>query len=96
MTKRRVSKYDDTTAVYEIRLQGAEPESLRRQFPTAEVLTTRTETVLFRRVEEPAELDAVIAQLLSFGLVLTEVHEMRMTSPAAKETRASSEEVDGR
>lgn len=64
---------DEPTAVYEIRLQGTLAESLRRQFPTAEVLTTRTETVLYRQVERPAELDALIARLLSLGLVLTEV-----------------------
>jgi hypothetical protein len=96
MTERPVSEYDEPTAVYEIRLQGAPPESLRRQFPTAAVLTTRTETVLFRRVEEPAELDALIAQLLSLGLVLTEVHEMQLASPAVVEAPAAGNGVDGR
>jgi hypothetical protein len=74
---------DEPTAVYEIRLQGALPEPLRRQFPAATVITTRTETVLFRRVEEPAELDDLIAELLSMGLVLTEVHELLLPPHAA-------------
>ena len=56
---------------------GATPGPLRREFPTATVSTTRTETVLFRRVEKPAELDELIDQLLSRGVVLTEVHEVR-------------------
>lgn len=69
---------NEPTAVYEIRLRAASPEPLRRQFPTATVITTRTETVLFRRVEEPAELDALIADVFSMGLVLTEVHELQL------------------
>jgi hypothetical protein len=66
----------EPTAVYEIRLQGTLAESLRRQFPSAAVVTTRTETVLYRQVEGPAELDALIAQLMSLGLVLTEVQHV--------------------
>ena len=76
MTDGPASQDDEPTAVYEIRLQGASAEPLRREFPTATVITTRTETVLFRRVEKPAELDELIANLLSMGLVLTEVHEL--------------------
>jgi hypothetical protein len=72
----RQSFPDESSATYEIRLRGASPEPLRKKFPRATVLTTRTETVLFRRVEKPAELDALIEQLLSMGLVLTEVHEL--------------------
>lgn len=73
---------DKPTAGYEIRLRGARAESLRRQFPTAAVLTTCTETVLFRRVEDPAELDELLAHLLSLGVVLTEVHEVPLRRPA--------------
>ena len=81
MTEREVSADMEPTALYEIRLQGATPEPLQREFPTATVSTTRTETVLFRRIEKPAELDELIDQLLSRGVVLTEVHEVR--SPLA-------------
>lgn len=86
MTEPRESTYDEPTAVYEIRLRGALPAGLRQQFPTAAVLATRTETVLFRRVERPGELDDLIAHLLSLGLVLNEVHEVqlpRQTKPVA-------------
>jgi hypothetical protein len=83
MRQRPVPVDDESTAVYEIRLQGASPEGLRQQFPSAIVLTTRTETVLFRRVEEPGELEPLIDQLLSMGLVLTEVHEMQLPPSAA-------------
>ena len=77
MTERKVQADPEPTALYEIRLRGATPGPLRREFPTATVSTTRTETVLFRRVEKPAELDELIDQLLSRGVVLTEVHEVR-------------------
>lgn len=78
MNEQEVTRDDEPTAIYEIRLQAASPEPLRRQFPTATVFTTRTETVLFRPVDEPAELDALIEHLLSMGLVLTQVHELRL------------------
>jgi hypothetical protein len=90
MTKRQVSSDDEPTAIYEIRFQGASPEPLRRQFPTATVFTTRTETVLFRRVDEPAELDALIEHLLSMGLVLTTVHELRLPHSSVVEPGAST------
>jgi hypothetical protein len=77
MTERKVSTDPEPKALYEIRLRGTTPGPLRREFPTATVSTTRTETVLFRRVEKPAELDELIDQLLSRGVVLTEVHEVR-------------------
>jgi hypothetical protein len=79
MTEQEVAADPEPKALYEIRLQGATPGPLRRAFPTATVSTTRTETVLFRRVEKPAELDELIDQLLSRGVVLTEVHEVRPT-----------------
>ena len=85
MTERKVSADPEPKALYEIRLQGTTPEPLRRAFPTATVSTTRTETVLFRRVEKPAELDELIDQLLSRGVVLTEVHEVRRPFASATE-----------
>ena len=75
----------EPTALYEIRLQGTPPGPLRREFPSATVSTTRTETVLFRRVEKPAELDELIDQLLSRGVVLTDVHEVRSPLAATRE-----------
>jgi len=85
MTERKVSADPEAKALYEIRLQGATPGPLRRAFPKATVSTTRTETVLFRRVEKPAELDELIDQLLSRGVVLTEVHEVRPPLASATE-----------
>lgn len=94
MTEHRATTYDEPTAVYEIRLRGTVPKSLRRQFPTAAILTTRCETVLFRKVEAPGELDALVADLLSLGLVLNEVHEVPLlpsVTAGAGELRAEVE-----
>jgi hypothetical protein len=71
--------------VYEVRLRGTSPEPLRRQFPSATVTTTRTETVLLREVEKPGELDVLIDRLLSMGLVLTEVHRLRSPADVSSE-----------
>jgi hypothetical protein len=78
--------------LYEIRIQGTNPEPLRRAFPAATVYTTPTETVLFRQVEEPAELDELIDQLLSRGVVLTEVHQVNQPSTVTQEPLGSPSE----
>ena len=93
MTQPDVSRNPEPTARYEIRLQGVAPEALRIEFPTATVHTTRTETVLFPRVERPAELDDLIDQLLSRGFVLTEVHKLKAprTMSFAQPSSGSSE-----
>jgi hypothetical protein len=84
----------EPTGRYEIRLKGAAPEALRHEFPSATVYTTRTETVLFPQVTQPADLDDLIDQLLSRGFVLTEVHELKAPDPTSEPPQnASSEEV---
>jgi hypothetical protein len=75
---------EEPTALYEIRLQGAHVEPLRRQFPSATVFRTKAETVLFRPAAEPADLDALIDELLSMGLVLTEIHQLRVPQSAGE------------
>ena len=67
---------DNVSATYEIRLQGTPPQELRRRFPTMRVCKGPLETLLFRHVDEPAKLDELLEQLLSMGLVLTEVHRL--------------------
>src|SRR5687767_6363693 len=92
MVDRDASTDAEPTALYEIRLHGVAPEPLRREFPTATVTTTRTETLLFRQVEKPAELDELIDQLLSRGFVLTEVHQVTSPSTSAAEPPIPSSE----
>lgn len=74
---------EEPRAVYEIRLQGGSAAHLRRQFPTALVVTTRTETVLRREIEAPAELDDLVARLLSMGLTLIEVQQFAVKPPSS-------------
>ena len=92
MTQPEVSVDAEPTALYEIRFKGAAPDALRHEFPRAAVFTTRTETVLFRQVEQPADLDELIDQLLSRGFVLTDVHEVRPSGTSAVEPQDSSSE----
>ena len=92
MTEQEAFADSDPTALYEIRLQGTSTDPLRQEFPTATVFTTRTETVLFPRVEHPAELDELIDHLLSRGFVLTEVHQVRSPDASAVGPRNSSSE----
>jgi len=92
MTEQEAASGAEPTALYEIRLQSTPPEPLRREFPTATVSTTRTETVLFRRVEDPGELDDLIDQLLSRGFVLTEVHEVLPSTSAVDPQHLHREE----
>lgn len=93
MAERAGDERDEAKAVYEIRLRGANAVSLRRQFPSASVVSTRTETVLVRRVEDPAELDEMLEHLLSLGAVLTEVREIPL--PDQPSTTAASAENGG-
>jgi hypothetical protein len=92
MTEQEAAAGSEQTALYEIRLQSTAPEPLRREFPTAAVSTTRTETVLFRRVEQPRELDELIDQLLSRGFVLTEVREVPPPTSTSDPQDSPSEE----
>jgi len=76
---------EESPATYEIRLQGTPTEPLQQRFPSATVITNLTETVLYRRVEESSELDWLLEQLLSMGLVLTEVHQVPEPGDATSE-----------
>jgi len=72
--------------MYEIRLYGTPPESLRERYPSMAVRTTPAQTVLFRQVEGAGELDELLEQLRSVGLALSELH---MEPSAADSMRAS-------
>jgi hypothetical protein len=82
---------DTSSATYEIRLQGAPPEQLERRFPAVTMFTTPTETVFFRSIENASELDALLDQLMSMGLVLTEVHEVPLADTSIPEHGSVSE-----
>jgi hypothetical protein len=68
----------ESIATYEIRLRGTPPDSLAQGLTSIRVGRSRAQTVLFRRVESPAELDWLLASLRSLGLCLAEVHELAL------------------
>lgn len=67
---------DDSTAVYEVRLQGTNSVNLQAHFPNAKVQAARPETVLRLQANRPDELDSLLMRLLSMGIVLNDVHEV--------------------
>ncbi len=86
---------DAASATYEIQLRGSPPQELRQRFPSMKVFTRRAETLLFRRVENPAELDELLEQLLSMGMVLSEVHALPLTAtPRTVLDKQTDEEPD--
>ena len=68
------------SATYEIRLQGAPPETLLARFVPTGVRQTSPQTVLMRRVASQDELAGLLDRVLAIGLVLNEVHELRVAS----------------
>jgi len=66
---------DDRGATYEIRLSGAPPDSMRRHFPSMRVRAMRVQTVLFRRLAGPRDLDELLEHLRSLGLAVAEIHQ---------------------
>ena len=71
---RQRNRADDSQATSEIGLLGSVPESLRRGHPPMDLRTTPAQTMLVRHVGGPEELDELLEQLSSMGLVLTEIH----------------------
>ena len=64
----------DDVATYEIRFRGDIPLSMRERLSTV-IHHSPTETVLYREVTDVAELDLLLDQLQSMGLVLSELQE---------------------
>jgi hypothetical protein len=61
---------------YDIQLRRRPPESLRSRYPSMTVRTTHAQTALRRRICGPGQLDALLQDLRSVGLVLTDVHRL--------------------
>ena len=74
-------------ATYEIRIRGELPPSLRERLSALVIHQGATETVLYREVADVAELDLLLDQLQSLGLVLS---ELQVSSPRSGEAPASS------
>ena len=78
------------SATYEIHLQDAPPDTLVARYAPSGVRRTPAHTVLMGRVASQDELAGLIDRVLTMGLVLSEVHELRMASGAAGDARPVS------
>jgi hypothetical protein len=65
-------------ATYEVHLRSTPPEALVSGFTPSRVRRTSPQTVLKGRVASQDELAGLIERVLTLGLVLDEVHELRM------------------
>jgi hypothetical protein len=65
----------DDVATYEIRFRGEIPPSMRARLSRVTIHHSSTETVLHREVTDVAELDLLLDQLQSMGVVLSELQE---------------------
>ena len=67
-----------SAATYEVHLRSTPPETLLSRFAPNRVRRTCPQTVLKGRVTSQDELACLIERVLSLGLVLDEVHELRL------------------
>jgi hypothetical protein len=67
---------DDQEVLYDVHLGRRPPESLRSRFPSMTVRSTEMQTALRQRVNEPRQLDDLLAKVFAVGLVLTDVHRL--------------------
>jgi len=88
----RYASDERLTATYEVHLQGSPPETLIARFAPTRVGRTPAQTVLMRRVSSQDELATLLERLLSVGLVLNEVHELRVASRAPSATHRAAGE----
>ena len=82
----------DDVATYELRIRGELPPSLRERLSASMVHQGETETVLYRDVTDLAELDLLLDQLQSLGLVLSELQVSSSRTGEASTASPGSEE----
>jgi hypothetical protein len=75
------------SATYEVHLQGSPPDTLMARFAPTVVGRVPAQTVLMRRVTSQDELAILLERVLTVGLVLNDVHELRVASRAPDATR---------
>src|SRR4051812_17508842 len=83
------AKLDAGSARYEIHLHGTPSEALAERFAFTRVRRRPAQTVLMRQVTSQDELAGLLERVLALGLVLNEVHELRV---AGKSRPPSSSE----
>jgi len=77
-----------SAVMYEIHLYGTPPEELVAQFPSARLRRMPAQTLLMRRVSSQEELSVLLERVFSMGLVLNDVHELRVASPPSVGARS--------
>jgi hypothetical protein len=82
------------SATYEIRLRGEIPVAMREEFPAMTIYHRPAETVLYRDVTDLAELDVLLEQLQSMGLVLSEIREVPAAAPSGLGTSRGEDDDD--
>jgi hypothetical protein len=67
---------EEQACEYDVHLTRVPDDSLRRLYPHMTVRSTEAQTALRRRVEGPDELSALLVQIATLGLKLTDVHRV--------------------
>ncbi len=81
-----------SSATYEVHLQGSPPETLLARFTPSRVARAPAQTVLMRRITSQDELASLLDRVLAVGLVLNDVHELRVASrPPSATTRVAGQ-----
>ena len=77
---------DETQAFeYDVQLTCEPDESLRERYPHMTVRSTEAQTALRRRVASPEELSALLVEISTVGLTLTDVHRVASAADAQPE-----------
>jgi hypothetical protein len=70
--------HEDQAFEYDVQLTRLPSDTLRERYPHMTVRSTAAQTALRRRLQGPEELSALLVQIGTLGLTLTDVH--RVTS----------------
>jgi len=70
------------SAIYEIRLGGEIPMTMREQFPAMTVCRSPIQTILYRDVTSPTELDVLLEGLQCMSLVPSELRASLLSNPS--------------
>ncbi|MCY4727433.1 hypothetical protein NYO98_14185 [Nocardioides sp. STR2] len=67
---------EDQAFEYDVQLTRLPSDTLRQRYPHMTVRSTAAQTALRRRVDGPAELSALLVEIGTLGLTLTDVHRV--------------------
>ena len=81
---------DEQVYEYDVQLARHPHESLRELYPHMTVRTTEAQTALRRRVGGPEELSALLGEISTLGLTLTDVHRVMTDADTDADTEAAA------